>query len=123
LQRDAERLQQRCGPDARELEELRRIDRAAAQDHLATRADLDLRTIAATLAVADAHCLLALEYEGGGMRMGMHGEVGPLHRRMKIASRGTDTAAVADDALHVADACLQGAVVVRVARDPHFDRA
>ena len=123
LHLDAERLQQRCGADARDLQELRRVHRAATQDHFLPGAHFHRRAVAAPLAVAHADGALALEHDRGRLCMGAHREVGPRHGGMKITTRGTDPAAVPDDALDVAHARLLRAVIIRVARDALFDRA
>ena len=123
LHRDAERFQERRRPDARDLQELRRVHRAAAQDQLAARPHLDRGAVAAALAVAHANGALALEHDLGDVGVRAHGEIFALHRRMQVAAGGALAHAVLDDALHVAHARLHGAVVVAVARDAHLHRA
>ena len=57
------------------------------------------------------------------VHLGAHVEIRPLHRGMQEGARGADAAAFEDRALGVVDAELAFAVVVRVARDTHLDRA
>ena len=123
LHRDAQRLQQRRRPDAGDLQELRAVHGAAAQDHFLVGAHLHRPAVAAALAVAHADGPLAVEHDLRRLGMRAHGEVRPLHRRMQVAARGAHAPSVPDDALHVADAGLHRAVVVAVARDPHLHRA
>src|SRR5205814_6617750 len=105
-----ERLQQRRRTDARHLQELRRVHRAAAQDHLLGGAYFDRRAVSATLAVAHADGALARQNDLGDVRVGAYREIAALHRRMQVAARRALAPSVLDDALHVAHARLQRAV-------------
>ena len=69
---DAEPAQALAVPDPRELEDLGRVDRAAAQDHLPRGAD---RLALAVLRVLHPDCPLPLEQDPGGERLGQDGEV------------------------------------------------
>src|SRR5580704_4008248 len=120
---DAERLQQRRRADAGNLQQLRRVHRAAAQDHFLGGAHFHRRAIAAAFAVADADGALSFQDDLGGVGVRADREVLAAHRRMEIAARGAPAPAVLDDALYVAHARLQGAVVVAVARDAHLHGA
>ena len=66
--RHADRLQMLRRPDARDLQQMRRIDRAAAHDHLARRARL---AIDAALAEDDPGAAPALEQQARGHRLGL----------------------------------------------------
>ena len=114
---DAERLEQRGRADAGQLQQLRRIERAARKDDFAARPHLDRRAIAPALAIAHADRALALEHQPGRVRARAHGQVRPLHRGMQERARRAHAAAVLDRALRVIDAELAFAVVVRVARN------
>ena len=70
LHRDAELTQQRRRTDARDLQELRGVHRAAAQDHLFRRPHFRRRAVSPALAVADADRALALEHDRGRVGMG-----------------------------------------------------
>ncbi len=63
---DAELLQQRRRPDARQLQELRRLQRARCQDDLATRGDLD---VASALSIGDPGCAAAVEAYARRLRL------------------------------------------------------
>ena len=115
---DAERLQMRGRADAGHLQQLRRIERAARQDHLAARAHLDRRAIASALAVAHADRALALEDQARSRaRCVRTVEVRPLHRGMQERARRAHAPAFVDRALRVVDAELARAVVVGIARN------
>ena len=122
LDLDAQRFQQRHRADARDLQQLRRVHGAAAQDHLLARAYFHRRAIAAALVVAHADGALAFEHDRGGMGVGVHREVGALHRRMQVAAGGAAAEPILHDALDVADAGLLDAVVVAVAWDALLHR-
>ena len=109
--RDAELLQALGGADARELQQLRRIDRAAREDDLGRA----LGAGDAALAVLDADRAPALEDDARGERLGLHAQVRALHRRTQVADRGAHPPAVLRGGLVVARALLALAVEVVVA--------
>ena len=117
--RRTEGLQQRAWSDAGELQQPRRVDRAAAQDDFAPRPYL-VRA-AGRIAAHVTHTNRALPFEDHrrGGRLGTHFEVAALARRPQKRARRGLPPAVQDVALVVADAFLARAVVVRVARNPH----
>src|SRR5437879_11825022 len=118
--RDAERGQLVLRADPRQQQELRRVDRAAAQDDLARGAGgID----AALAAEADADGAAALEQDLFGERLGDDLPVAALHRRAQIADRGRAAPAVARRRLVIADAVLAGAVEIVVARITELGRA
>ncbi len=82
---DAERAQFRRRTDARELQELRRIDRPAAKNDLAPRANLMLASIAPVL---DADGAAPLEGDLRRERVRDDLEVAAFHRRAKIGVGG-----------------------------------
>ena len=67
--------EQRLVADAGELEQLRGVDRAAAEDHLA---GLDAALPPAGALVVDAHRALALEPDAGDERRGLDAQVLPV---------------------------------------------
>ncbi len=123
MHRDALRLEEFGLANAGELQQLRRIERAAREDHLAARADFHNRPVAPALAIADADGTLTLKNQARRVHPGAHFEVRPLHHGMQKGAGGAHAAALEDRALGVVDAELTFAVVVRVARDAHLDRA
>ena len=123
LHRNAQRPQQRRRPDARDLQQLRRVHRAAAQDHFLGGPHFHRYAVAAALAIADADRALALEHDLARVGVGAHGEGRPFHRRMQEGAGRAHAPALLDHALNVAHARLHRAVVVAVARDPHRHRA
>ena len=107
---DAVLLQGRRVADAGQHQELRRLERAGAQDHLAPRADL-LRLVA--LPVFDADGALAVEQDARRVRLGLDAEVRPLaHEGMDVAARRAPALAVLLGHLIDAEAFLLGAVEV-----------
>src|SRR5712691_13385752 len=89
---------------------MRRVDRAAGEDHLAYGADLAFCTV---LAERDPGAALSIEQEAGGDRAGLDLEVGaPLGRREEGA-RGRAAHPALAGHLRIADALLGLAVVVR----------
>ena len=115
---DPERAQFRRRPHARQLQELRRIDRAAAKNDLAPRARLLLAPVAA---VVDADRAAAVEGDSGRQRVGDHLEVGPLHRRPEIGVGGRPAHAVPHRHVERAKPLLPLAVEIgadRIARLP-----
>ncbi len=110
---DAVRGKLRLRPDARQQQKLRRVDRAAAQDHLAPRADAERQLV---LDEIDPGRALALEADPLRQRTGDHPQIGPVHHRMQIAFRGRAAPAPRRGGLVVADAVLRRAVEVGVVR-------
>ena len=97
-------------PDARELQQHGRADRAGAQDHLAPGARLG--EPAAGGLVGDPHRLAALEQYLVGQCAGDDLEVGPSAGRVEVGLGGRPADAVLDGHVHGAEAFLLPAVVV-----------
>src|SRR5262245_42526216 len=89
-----------------ELEQLRRVERAAREDHLAARANFHRRSAAPALAIADASSALALEDQARRMHLGAHLKIRPLHRGAQEGTRGAHAATFQDRTLRVVDAEL-----------------
>ena len=106
-----------AGPDAGQLQELRRVIGAAGQDHLLARTHVDGFAAAPAFGVAHADRALALEQKLGRMRVRAHGDVAALHRRVQERGRRAHAPPVVDGALRVGHAFLDGTVVVAVARN------
>ena len=84
--------ERRAVADARQHQQLRGLERAGGDDHLAPRADL-LQLLA--LAVFDADRALALEQDAGGVRAGLDAQIGAAaHMRMEIGARRAPAFAV-----------------------------
>src|SRR5437868_2479490 len=109
-ERDAEALQLRPRTDARELQELRRIERAARQDHLALRVKGFARG-------THARGAAAVEGNAGSERVDKHAQVRPLLRRAQVAGRGAAAAAAAYGRLIVPSAFLACAIEIGVLWD------
>ena len=94
-------LTERCAvADAGQLQQLRGLERAGGNDHLAPRADL-LQLLA--LAVFDADGALAFEQDAGRVRPGLDPQIGAVvHMGMDIGARGA--AALAVPLRHLVDA-------------------
>ena len=89
---DAEAGEELLVADAGELEQLRRVDRAAAEDHLA---GVDRATEPAAAQVVDPDRTLAVEAHPGGHRQGLDLEVGAAADRVQVGpGRGEPAAAV-----------------------------
>ncbi len=109
---DAVFLEQRAGPDAGKLQQLRRLDRAAGEQHLAPGADA---TGDAVLGEFEPDRALAVEQDAAGE--GVHldaANVAPLHRRAQIGDRGRAASHLAHGELIGADPLLLGAVEIGV---------
>ena len=112
-------LAQQIGrPDAGKLQQLRRVDRPAAENHLGRGLG---RLGLAVLDVFDAHRPLALEQDPRGQRVGLDAQVRPVHHRVQIGDRGRAALAVLHGQLVIADAFLLGAVDVWIARNARLD--
>ena len=104
--------------DARQLEQLRRVDRAAAEHDLA-RPDA---VRAAPAGVVDAGRARAVEADAQHLRERDHVEVGPAHHRVQVRARGGEPAPAVHVAVEGGEALLAVAVDVvgeRVARLLH----
>jgi ABC-type amino acid transport substrate-binding protein len=109
--RNAERLEERAGADAGQLQQLRRGDGAGGEDDLAIGARL---LLAAILLVFDADGAGALEQDAGGERVGLDADIAALHRRAQEgAGSGHAPAALGGDLVD-ADAFLSGTVEIRI---------
>ena len=113
--------QMRRRPDARQQQKLRRVDRAAAQHHLAPRA----HACAARRAGGTARPTARLPSNSTccGQRVGLHPQIGPVARRVQVAHRGRAAPPVARGELVVADALLHRAVEIVVAWETEIYRA
>ena len=107
---DAERAQFGRAADARQLQQLRRVDRAAAQDHLAGARGLG--SAAADARILDAGRAPALEQDPRRHRMRLHVEVRPAHHGVQVRPRGGQPAAVVHVAVELREALLAVAVHV-----------
>ncbi len=101
--------------NARQLQQLGRVDGAGADHHLAPRHHLAPHTI---LQVLHATGAAALDQNAQRLRVGPHIQVAAPHSRAQKAASRAHAPAVVDAALEIAHALLVGAVVVRVARQP-----
>src|SRR5262245_50815474 len=110
---DAEGLQQARRSHTRELQELRRVERAAGDDDLAFGAG---GARLAALLVFDPDGAAAVEQDAPRQRVGHHGEIWPAPRRPQVAHRRRPTASVARRQLIVAGALLGRAIEVVIAR-------
>ena len=110
---DAERLQQRGRSEPGQLQELRRVERAAGEDDLAAGVR-DARRIA--VPVFDADRAPSCEQDAARQRVGHDGEIGPAARLAQIADRGRAAAPVARRQLEIAGAFLGRPVEIVVAR-------
>src|SRR5262245_19603589 len=114
---DAEASQQAAATDAGELQEARRVDGAAADDHLLARLHL-VDGPAALVDITDRDGLLALEHNLERARMGAQVDLpGLLLRRQQIHPARAAAQPLVDGTLRIADAWLRRAVVVAVAGD------
>ena len=112
--RDAEGAQVVGVAHARQLEQLRRVERAAAQHHLA---GLDALEVAATAGgVLDAGGAGAVEQDPVGERPRHHGEVRPVHHRVQVGACRAEAATAVHVAVELREALLAVAVDVVGAR-------
>ena len=107
---DADRTQMIGRADAGEHQHLRRVERAAAQDHLARRrcARSTCPPFSYSTPVARLPCM----DDARNQRAHLDRQIFPLHRRMQIADRGRAALAVADRILAPSEAHARRAVVV-----------
>ena len=104
--------------DAGEHQQLRRVVGAAAEDHLALGAVLlDLPELRGR----DPDRPVALEQDPVDLRVGHHGQVRPLHRRVQVGDGGAGAHPAALGHLVHPDPVLLGAVEVLVAGEAGFD--
>ena len=101
--------------DARQHQDLRRVEGARRQDHLAAGARDALLALAL---VEDAGHPRAAQLEALDLGVGDDLEVVALHRRPEVGVGAAPAAAVLLEGLEHPDAVLLRAVVVRRARDP-----
>ena len=116
---DAETVKQSGRADARQLQELRRVDRAARQDQLAAGAR---RHRAAVLQILDADGTLPFEQDFRRQRVRLDADIGALHRGPQEGARRRHAAPVPGVQLVDADAFLRGAVEILIHRQPGFGR-
>src|SRR5271166_1992724 len=90
---DPECAELRRPTDPGKLQELRRIDRPAAQDNLAPRAGPELAPVAP---VMDTGGAASLEGDARRQRMGEHPEVAALHGGLEVGVGGGCAYAVPD---------------------------
>ncbi len=118
--RDAVLAQQLRGADAGELQELRALDRASGEDHLACGL---CDQCPAALPVLDSRGPRALEEDALGVGAGFHPQVRPAARGLQVRHRAARAPAVSREELEVAHALLARPVEVVVARHAQFTRA
>src|SRR6202041_3946116 len=106
---DADRLQVRARADAGNLQHMRRVDRAAAEDYLARR---EFLPVDAALAERDAGAALALEEQPGHDRIGLDLAIAAAARLAQEGLRGRTAPFPAPRHLRIGDAFLLLAVVV-----------
>ena len=109
---DADVPQMRCRTDARQHEQLRRVEHAAAQYHFAFCLRADRRAV---VLVLDARRPSATQCHLRRKRMGLECQVGAVQGRFQIGVRRRGPAAVVDRPLTGAEAERFGAV--RIIRD------
>src|SRR5579883_903047 len=105
--------------DARDLQDVRRVNRAARDDHLAIGPDF--RDVAAAPEL-DADAALALEQELAGLRVGLHAQVRPLPRLAQEGLRRRAAPTAAPRHLRIADAVALLAVEVGIEREARLLR-
>jgi hypothetical protein len=117
VHREAERIQTLGLADARQLEQLRAVDRAGADHDIARCRRLVHRALHR---IAHAGAARAVEDQPLGQRLGHDAEVGALGGRVEIAPRRAHALAGDDRRLAHDDAVLRGAVVIGIVRDADF---
>ena len=113
-ERNPELRKQWRRPDARQLQQLRTLQRARAQQHLALRAH---RVQLAILSIFDTHCVRALEQHARGLRAGSHIEIGAPAHGPQVARRCTATQAIPGEELEIAHSLLHASIEIIGARD------
>src|SRR5579872_2299745 len=108
--RHADRLQMRRRADTGNLQHVRRVDRAAAKNHLARYRQLP---VGVALAIGDTGAALAVYEEFGDGGIGLDPEVAPPARLTKEGLRGRAAPLAPSRHLRIGDAFLGLAVVVR----------
>ena len=106
--------------DAREHQQLRAVDRAAAEQHLAGGAD---GVLGAALAEGEPGRPLPLELDPARQRPGGDGQVGPVPGGLEVGLVGRPAAAALAGDLVEPGALLLGAVEVVGRLEPGADRA
>ncbi len=101
--RDAERLEVRRPPDARQLQQLRRVDRAAGEDDLAALDPLRPPTLPLDV---DGDGAPAVEHDLGDERPRPDGQVAPAPDGLQVRLRGAQPAAVVDRPVERREALL-----------------
>jgi hypothetical protein len=106
-------LQVRGVADARELQQLRRVDGAAAQNHLAARPHL-LHLAALHHLDADGaqRIVAAFKQDAGDLGMGLQRQIGALERRAQVGHGGAPAPAFVHRHVHGAQTLLLVAVHV-----------
>jgi hypothetical protein len=110
---NAVRLKERCRTKPRELQQLRRIERARSDDHL----DASARA-AFVIAddIFDAGRASTVKQNARGERFWNHREIGTSSRLLEIAGRGRGADPIAHGGLVIARAFLHGSVEIVIAR-------
>ena len=111
--RNAHALEHRRLADARQLQQLRRLDRPRRQDHLDAGLDRDLTPV---LAVGDAAATRAVQFQAQHLRLGLDAQIRAAARRLQITVEGAPAAPRRLQHLVVAHAVLTLRVVVVVPR-------
>ena len=110
---DALRRSSAAGPTPGQLQQLRRIERAAGEDHFG----IGVRGVQRiALAIFDADGAPPREQNAGRQRIGLDCQIGTPPRRPEIADRGRPSAAVARSELEIAGAFLALTVEIVGAR-------
>ena len=118
--RNAVLREQRVRADARELQQLRRLQRACREQHLGVAAGFLHH---AALPVTHADGAGAVHDHAGGERIGLDAQVRATPRRVEVGFRGADPPALVRVQLEVAGAFLLRAVEVVGARHTDLLRA
>src|SRR6185312_10639014 len=116
---DAELFEPLRIADARQLQLLRRVDRAGADYDLARTGRLALL---APDRISDARAARAVEHDPFAQCVGLDMQVLATANGIEIGARGADAAALGDRRLAHHDAVLLGAVVVAVVADADLAR-
>ena len=106
-------------PDARQQQQVRRVIRAGAHDHLTLGAHRLQLVVAQQL---DADCPLAVQDDACGERVSQHVDVAARERWMQVRHRRAAAPSVSLRELKPARPLLPGAVVIVGRRDPGVHR-